>query len=209
MISLSKGQTVSLAKSAPGASKFIVGAGWDVKRGDTGLDFDIDIMAIAVGKDGKVRNETDFFYYGLGPKDDLGNLIKGKPFANADGYLFHKGDNRDGQGDGDDEQMVFDSSKVPEAIDKVVILLTIFDAETRKQQFGSIENTFVRVVDANDENNVDKTIRYEPNEEFSTETVVAVAEFYRYQGEWKLRAKGEGFNGGIVQALASYGLQAS
>lgn len=209
MISLSKGENFSLAKSAPGADTFLIGAGWDVKRGDTGQDFDIDIMAVSVGKDGKARNSNDFFFYGIGPKDDRGTLLKGKPFANAEQYLFHKGDNRDGQGDGDDEQMVLNTSKVPADIEKIIILLTIFDADDRKQKFGSIENAFVRVVDAADDSNVDKTIRYEPNEEFSSETVVAVAEFYRYNGEWKLRAKGEGFNHGIIQALASYGIQAS
>lgn len=205
MISLSKGGNISLSKESPNSTKFLVGAGWDRKRGDGGHDFDVDIMAISVGSDGKARGDQDFFYYGNGPRDANGHLLKGQPFTNAAKYLFHKGDNRDGEGDGDDEQLILDTSAVPADITKIIVLLTIFDAETRRQQFGSIENAYVRVVDAETPEDESKTIRYDMTEDFGMATVVTVVEFYRHNSEWKLRAKGEGYSNGIADALRSYG----
>lgn len=202
-ISLSKGGNVSLAKIAPSTTRFLVGASWDARTTD-GAAFDLDVMALMVKDDGKVRSEKDFIYYGIAL---AAGKPQGSPFESPDGSIHHNGDNLTGAGDGDDEQIIIDTAKIPADISKVVVLLTIFDAANRKQNFGQVRNARLRIADAaapdTDLSHFDMT------EDFSTETVVNAIEVYRNGADWKMRAVGQGYANGIVAALADYGVNAS
>ncbi len=198
-ISLKKGANVSLSKEAPSVTKFHVGLGWDARTTD-GAPFDLDVMAVSVGANGKTRDDNDFFYYGLASP-------KGAPFDSADGSLHHNGDNLTGAGDGDDEQLVIDTTKVPADIEKIVVLLAIYDADTRKQSFGDVRNAYLRVAD--EANQSTDIVKLDLSEDFSTEQVLNVAEFYKKDGEWKVKHVGQGYGNGLVAALADFGLNAS
>lgn len=202
-ISLSKGANVSLAKIAPNTTRFLVGASWDLRTTD-GPAFDLDVMALLVKADGKVRSEKDFIYYGIAL---AAGQPQGSPFASPDGSISHHGDNLTGAGDGDDEQIVIDTAKIPADIDKIVILYTIFDAAGRKQNFGGVRNARLRIADAGAPDT--DLSHFDMTEDFSTETVVNVAEVYRNGADWKLRAVGQGYANGIVAALADFGISAS
>ncbi|WCK55586.1 TerD family protein [Aneurinibacillus sp. Ricciae_BoGa-3] len=190
-ISLSKGQRIDLTKTNPGLKKVIIGLGWDIKHYDGGFDFDLDASAFLLGADGKAKSEQDFIFY---------NNLQG-----GNGSVVHTGDNRTGEGDGDDEQIKIDFSKVPAHVDKVAITVTIHDAQARGQNFGQVVNSFVRVV--NEETN-QEIMRYDLGEDFSIETAVVVCELYRHNGDWKFNAIGSGFQGGLAALCANYGLQA-
>ncbi|MCT4508818.1 MAG: TerD family protein [Tepidibacter sp.] len=188
-IQLSKGQRIDLTKTNPGLTKVIVGLGWDTNKYDGGHDFDLDASAFLTDKNGKVINEIDFVFY---------NNLKG-----GNGSVIHTGDNRTGEGDGDDEQIKIDFSKVPQNIDKIAISITIHDAVARAQNFGQVSNAFVRVV--NEESN-QEIVRYDLGEDFSIETAMVVCELYRHNGEWKFNAIGSGFSGGLGDLCRNYGL---
>jgi tellurium resistance protein TerD len=188
-ISLSKGQKVDLTKTNPGLKKIIVGLGWDTNKYDGGQDFDLDASAFILDASGKVKDEKDFVFY---------NNTKG-----AQGSVQHTGDNRTGEGDGDDEQVKVDLSAVPAAVEKVAFTITIHEAEARKQNFGQVSNAYVRIV--NEETNVE-LIRYDLGEDFSVETAIVVAELYRNGGEWKFNAVGSGFQGGLAALCGNFGL---
>lgn len=188
-ISLKKGQKVELTKNNPGLNKLLVGLGWDINKYDGGDDFDLDVSAFLLGSNGKVTNSNDFIFFN--------NL------EHPSGSVISMGDNLTGEGDGDDEQLKVDLSKVPADIEKIDFVVTIYDAENRKQNFGQVSNAFIRIV--NEENN-EEVIRYDLGEDFSIETSIIVGEIYRHNGEWKFNAIGSGFNGGLAALGKNYGL---
>ncbi|HWO76305.1 MAG TPA: TerD family protein [Bacillus sp. (in: firmicutes)] len=189
-INLQKGQKIDLTKSNPGLTKVMVGLGWDINRYDGKNDFDLDASAFLTDENGKVINDSDFIFY---------NQLK-----HPTGCVEHTGDNRTGEGDGDDEQILIDFSKVPAAIHRIAIAVTIHDAETRSQNFGQVSNSYVRIV--NDETHVE-LLRFDLGEDFSVETALVVCELYRHNGEWKFNAIGSGFQGGLAALCRNYGLQ--
>ena len=188
-ISLSKGQKVDLTKGNPGLKNLLVGLGWDVNVYDGGDDFDLDAAAFLLGENGKCANEKDFIFYG--------NL------EHVSGGVKHCGDNLTGAGDGDDEQITIDLSKVPANVTKIAFTVTIYEAENRRQNFGQVSNAFIRIVD---NVNGQELIRYDLGEDFSIETAVVVGELYRNNGEWKFNAIGSAFSGGLAALCQNYGV---
>ncbi|MDB5908501.1 MAG: chemical-damaging agent resistance protein [Massilia sp.] len=189
-ITLQKGGNVNLSKEAPGLKKVIVGLGWDPRATD-GDVFDLDGSAFMVKADGKVRGDSDFIFY---------NNLK-----STDGSVTHTGDNRTGQGEGDDERLVVDLSTVPAEIDKIAVAVTIHEADQRRQNFGMIGRAFIRCVNADGEREI---ARYDLSEDSSTETAMIFGELYRAGSEWKFRAVGQGFKGGLGPLARSYGVNA-
>lgn len=187
-ISLQKGGNVNLSKEAPGLTKVIIGLGWDPRSTD-GAAFDLDGSAFMLKADAKVRGDADFIFY---------NNLK-----SADGSVVHSGDNTTGAGDGDDEFVNIDLTKVPADIDKVVLGVTIHDAETRRQNFGMVGKAFIRCV--NNANN-QEVARYDLSEDSSTEAAMIFGEIYRNGADWKFRAIGQGFNGGLGPLARNYGV---
>lgn len=186
-ISLSKGGNVSLSKESPGLDEIMIGLGWDVRATD-GQDFDLDASAFVLKADGKVRADSDFCFYNN--KD-------------VDGAVIHQGDNRTGDGDGDDEQVKIILSKIPAEIDKVAIAVTIHEGEQRSQSFGQVSNAFIRAVDNKTGAEI---VRYDLSEDASTETAMILGEVYRNGAEWKFRAVGQGFKGGLGPLASNYGV---
>ena len=189
-VCLQKGQKVSLTKTNPWLTHVIVGVGWDVNQFDTGGSFDLDSAAFMLTDSGKVSAQEDFLFYG--------NL---KP---PSGSVEHLGDNRSGEGEGDDEQIRIDLSKVPANISKIAFTVTIYEADTRRQNFGQVNNSFVRIYNA-DTN--EELIRYDLGEDFSIETAAVFGELYRNGDEWKFNAIGSGFQGGLAALCANYGIK--
>ncbi|MGE6631939.1 TerD family protein [Bacillus sp. NPDC077027] len=189
-IQLSKGQRVDLTKTNPGLTKCIIGLGWDTNKYSGGADFDLDASAFLVDANNRCQNDTDFVFYN--------NL------QHPSGGVTHTGDNRTGEGDGDDEQILVDFSKIPANIDRIGITVTIHDAEARSQNFGQVSNAFVRVVN---EEGGEELIRFDLGEDFSIETAVVVCELYRHGAEWKFNAIGSGFSGGLASLCKNYGLE--
>lgn len=189
-ISLSKGQRIDLTKTNPGLTKVVIGLGWDTNKYDGGHDFDLDASAFLLDDSEKVSNEQDFVFY---------NNTTG-----GNGSVVHTGDNRTGEGDGDDEQIKVDLTSVPADINKIAFTITIHEAEARGQNFGQVSNAYVRVV--NEESN-EELIRYDLGEDFSIETAVVVCELYRHGNEWKFNAVGSGFSGGLAALCRNYGLE--
>ncbi|HIT86868.1 MAG TPA: TerD family protein [Candidatus Coprocola pullicola] len=188
-ISLQKGQKVDLTKTNPGLTKICIGLGWDVNKYDGGSAFDLDTAAFLLGENGKVREQGDFVFYG--------NL------NHSSGAVTHLGDNLTGEGEGDDEQIMIDLSKVPADVQRIAFTATIYDPEVRKQNFGQVSNAYIRVVDS--ANNTE-LIRYDLGEDFSIETAVVVGELYRNGSEWKFNAIGSGFQGGLAALCGNYGI---
>jgi tellurium resistance protein TerD len=187
-ISLQKGGNVNLSKENPNLSKVIVGLGWDPRATD-GAAFDLDASGFLQKNDGKVRGDADFVFY---------NNLK-----STDGSVVHLGDNTTGQGEGDDERLTVDLSKVPADIDKISFCVTIHDAEARKQNFGMVGKAFIRCVDANGEKEL---ARYDLSEDSSTETAMIFGELYRAGADWKFKAVGQGFKGGLGPLAKSFGV---
>ena len=188
-VNLKKGQKVSLTKEAPGLAKVVVGLGWDVNQFDTGGDFDLDAAAFLLGDSGKTAGSGDFVFYG--------NL------KHASGAVEHLGDNLTGVGDGDDEQIKVDLTKLPDAITHVAFTATIYEAETRRQNFGMVNNAFIRIVN---EASGEELLRYDLGEDFSIETAVVFGELYKHNGERKFNAIGSGYQGGLAALCANYGV---
>lgn len=189
-INLKKGQKINLTKDNPGLNKAIIGLGWDTNKYSGGYEFDLDASAFLVGNNGKVNDDLNFVFYN--------NL------QDPSGAVVHTGDNRTGDGDGDDEQIIIDFSKVPSDIDKIAITVTIHEAEERGQNFGQVSNAFVRIV--NEETDVE-VLRYDLSEDFSIETALVFCELYRNNGDWKFSAIGSGFSGGLEALCKNYSLQ--
>lgn len=187
-ISLSKGGNLSLSKTDPNLKKLLIGLGWDV-RATSGQDFDLDASAFLLTSMGKVRGDHDFIFY---------NQLR-----SADGAIEHTGDNRTGAGDGDDEAIKVDLTRISPDIDKIAITVTIHDAQLRGQNFGQVANAFVRVV--NEETGAE-VVRFDLAEDYSVETAMVFGEVYRHNGEWKFRAVGQGYSGGLAAMCHQYGI---
>jgi tellurium resistance protein TerD len=189
-VSLSKGQKVDLTKSNPGLTKVVVGLGWDTNKYDGGKEFDLDASAFLCKADGKSDAEgKDFVFYGAK--------------VHPSGAVEHTGDNRTGAGDGDDEQIKIDLSKVPADIEKIDITVTIHEAVERNQNFGQVSNAFIRIFNEADNTEL---LKYDLGEDYSTETAVVFGQLYRNNGEWKFNAIGAGFAGGLAALCNNYGV---
>ncbi len=187
-VSLNKGGNVSLSKEAPGLQAVLVGLGWDA-RTTTGTDFDLDASALVVGQNGKILSDAHFVFFN--------NL------TSPDGSVEHTGDNLTGEGEGDDEAIKVNLVGVPAEADKIVITVSIYDAEPRQQSFGQVRNAFIRVV--NQADNVELT-RYDLSEDASTETAMIFGELYRNGQEWKFRAVGQGYSTGLAGIARDFGV---
>lgn len=187
-VSLSKGGNVSLSKEAPGLSEVIVGLGWDPRVTD-GTEFDLDASVFVVGENGKVLDESSFIFY---------NNKK-----SVDGSVEHMGDNRSGQGDGDDEKVTVKLTGLAAAVKKLVFAVTIHDSDARKQSFGQVSNAYIRVVNKADGKEL---ARYDLSEDASTETAMIFGELYRAGEEFKFKAIGQGFAGGLKPLAEAHGV---
>jgi tellurium resistance protein TerD len=187
-ISLQKGGNVNLSKEAPGLTKLTVGLGWDIRATD-GAAFDLDGAVFLLNQSGKVRSDNDFIFY---------NNLK-----SADGSVVHSGDNRTGAGEGDDETITIDLSTVPADVDRIVVGVTIHDAEARRQNFGMVGKAFIRCINANGNAEI---ARYDLSEDGSTEAAMIFGEVYRNGADWKFRAIGQGFQGGLGPLAKNYGV---
>ncbi len=188
-VSLKKGQKVSLTKGDPGLTHVVVGLGWDVNAYDTGDDFDLDGAAFLLTDSGRVSDAKDFVFYG--------NL------SHPSGSVLHMGDNLTGAGDGDDEQIRVDLTKVPASVTRIAFTVTIYEAETRHQNFGQVSNAFVRIYN---EANGEELLRYDLGEDFSIETAAVFGELYKNGDEWKFNAIGSGYQGGLAALCNNYGV---
>ena len=188
-VSLKKGQKVSLTKGNPGLKNVVVGIGWDINAFDTGGDFDLDAAAFCLTDSGRVSDSNDFVF--------CGHLV------HPSGAVQHMGDNLTGAGDGDDEQIQIDLSKVPANIEKIAFTVTIYEADSRMQNFGMVSNAYIRM---SNEETGEEMIRYDLGEDYSTETSMVLGELYRHNGEWKFNAIGAGYAGGLTALCNGYGL---
>lgn len=188
-ITLVKGQKIDLTKTNPGLKKVIIGLGWDTNKYSGGHSFDLDASVFLVGSNGRTNHDEDFIFY---------NNLESRNKA-----VIHIGDNRTGEGDGDDEQIILEFDKMPADVDKMAVAVTIYDALERGQNFGQVSNAYVRVLD---EATGAELIRYDLGEDFSIETALVVCEIYRHAGEWKFNAVGSGFQGGLAALCKNYGL---
>ena len=187
-VSLTKGGNVSLSKEAPGLKSVHVGLGWDARVTD-GQGFDLDASVFLLTESGKVRSDADFVFY---------NNTRG-----ADGSVEHQGDNLTGDGEGDDEVVIVDLDRLPADVQKLSFAVTIHDAEGRSQNFGMVSNAFIRVLNKDGGREI---ARYDLSEDASVEAAMVFGELYRHSGEWKFKAVGQGFRGGLGPLAQSYGV---
>jgi tellurium resistance protein TerD len=187
-VSLSKGGNVSLSKEAPGLTAVAVGLGWDV-RTTSGADFDLDASALMLANTGKILSDSHFIFFN--------NL------TSPDGSVQHTGDNLTGEGEGDDEVINVNLASVPPEVDKIVVAVSIYDAESRGQSFGQVRNAFIRVVN---QANGQEIARYDLSEDASTETAMIFGEVYRNANEWKFRAVGQGYSTGLRGIAQDFGV---
>ena len=187
-VSLRKGGNVSLSKEAPGLKAILLGLGWDVRATD-GQAFDLDASVFILGSNGKVREDSDFIFY---------NNKTG-----AGGAVQHQGDNLTGQGEGDDEVVLVNLVGLPADVDKIAVAVTIHEAEQRKQNFGQVSKAFMRVCNAEGNSEI---ARYDLSEDASTETTMLFGEIYRHSGDWKFKAIGQGFAGGLEPLAKNFGV---
>ncbi|MDP1978924.1 TerD family protein [Undibacterium sp.] len=188
-ISLQKGGNVNLSKTDPNLNNVLVGLGWSSRASD-GHDFDLDASLFMVGENGKVRSDNDFIFY--------------NQLTSTCGSVEHTGDNKTGAGDGDDEAIKLTLNLVPAEIKRLVVAVTIHDAEGRKQNFGQVHDAYIRIV--NNETN-GEIARFDLSEDYSTETAMVFGEVYRHNGEWKFKAVGQGFAGGLSALATQHGVQ--
>lgn len=189
-VSLQKGQKVSLTKNNPGLTNVVVGLGWDVNAFDTGGNFDLDTAAFLLTDSGKVGSSDDFVFFG--------NL------THVSGSVQHLGDNTTGAGDGDDEQIKINLSAVPANITKIAFTVTIYDAEARHQNFGQVNNAYIRIYN---EATGEELLRYDLGEDFSIETAAVFGELYKNGDEWKFNAIGSGYQGGLAALCGNFGVE--
>ncbi|VXB35777.1 tellurium resistance protein [Burkholderia sp. 8Y] len=188
-VSLSKGGNVSLSKTAPSLTRILVGLGWEARATD-GDDYDLDASAFMVGENGKVRGDEDFIFY---------NQLDSRCSS-----VEHTGDNRTGAGAGDDEALKIDLTLVPNHVKRVVVCVTIDEAEARRQNFGQVSGAFMRIVDLDNDVEI---ARFDLSEDYSTETAMIFGEVYRHNDEWKFKAVGQGFAGGLESLCGQFGVQ--
>ncbi|MFC1609142.1 TerD family protein [Patescibacteria group bacterium] len=190
-VSLKKGQKVSLKKVAPGLTALIAGLGWDPRKTE-GVKFDLDVSMFLVGADGKVPGgDTEYFVFYGNPTGPNGSVI-------------HQGDNQDGSGEGDDEQVMVDLTTIPGNVEKIVIAVSIDEAEARGQNFGQVDNAYVRLV--NPEND-EEVLKYDLSEDACIETAMIFAELYKHNGDWKFNPVGQGYAGGFRALVEEYGIE--
>ncbi len=187
-VSLAKGGNVSLSRAAPSLKKILVGLGWEA-RVTTGDDYDLDVSAFLLSEIGKVKSDDDFIFY---------NQLKSQC-----GSVEHNGDNRTGAGDGDDETMTVNLEKVPGTVKRIVFCVTIDDAERRRQNFGQVSDSFMRIVNLESDTEI---ARFDLAEDYSTETAMIFGEIYRHNDEWKFKAVGQGFAGGLESMCKQFGV---
>lgn len=187
-ISLQKGGNVALERAAPGMSKCLLGLGWDARATD-GADFDLDASVFMLASNNKVRSEKDFIFFN--------NLVSDCR------SVEHTGDNLTGEGDGDDESIKLDLNKVPADVEKIAVAITIHEGEQKGQNFGQVSNAFIRIVD---QQSNEEVVRYDLSEDYSIETALIFGELYRHNGEWKFKAVGQGFDGGLEPLVRHYGI---
>jgi tellurium resistance protein TerD len=187
-ISLQKGGNLSLSKTDPSLRQVLVGLGWAARSSD-GADFDLDASLFMVQDNGKVRGDHDFIFY--------------NQLTSTCGAVEHTGDNKTGAGEGDDEALKIRLADVPPAIARLVIAVTIHDAEARRQNFGMVQDAFVRIVNLVTDAEI---VRFDLSEDYSTETAMIFAEIYRYNAEWKFRAVGQGYAGGLAALATQHGV---
>jgi tellurium resistance protein TerD len=190
-LSLSKGGNISLSKTDPGLKKFLIGLGCD-ERATSGASSDLDASVFMINAGGRVRGDHDFIFY--------------SQLESHDGSVIHTGDNRTGEGDSDDEAIKVDLGKIPADVQKLVVPVTIHHAEKNGLNFGMVGNAFIRVV--NDETGAE-VVRYDLGEDFAGETAVEFGEVSRHNGDWKFRAVGQGYNGGLMAMCQRYGISAT
>ncbi|MEN0128990.1 MAG: TerD family protein [Brevundimonas sp.] len=187
-ITLAKGGNVSLSKEAPNLTAVLVGLGWDA-RTTSGQDFDLDASALLVGTSGKVLSDAHFIFYN--------NLVS------PDGTVEHTGDNRTGEGEGDDESVKLNLAGMAVNVDRIVFAVSIHEADARRQSFGQVRNAFMRIVNQADGQEI---ARYDLTEDASTETAMIFGEVYRYGAEWKFRAVGQGYDSGLLGIVRDFGV---
>ncbi|MBV9930666.1 MAG: TerD family protein [Alphaproteobacteria bacterium] len=187
-ISLAKGGNISLSKEEPGLRNVLVGLGWDARESD-GADFDLDASAFLLTAAGKVRSDGDFIFY---------NQLR-----SPEGSVEHTGDNLTGSGDGDDEAIKVDLTRIPPDVERLAFAVTIHEAVARRQNFGMVRNAYIRIVNSDSDREV---ARYDLGEDYSTETALIFGEVYRYGGDWKFRAVGQGFQGGLAALARGFGV---
>jgi len=187
-VSLSKGGNVSLTKQAPGLTAVTVGLGWDL-RTTTGTDFDLDASALVLDASGKILTDQHFVFFN--------NL------RTPEGGVEHTGDNTTGAGEGDDEQIKVSFAAMPAEAERVAFAVSIYDADTRSQNFGQVRNAFIRVVNQADNSEL---ARYDLSEDASTETAMVFGELYRNGAEWKFRAVGQGYASGLAGIAMDFGV---
>ncbi len=189
-ISLVKGQKVSLDNNLTHA---LVGLGWDTNRYDGGYDFDLDASVFLLGENGKLQRDEDFIFY---------NNLRSRNDA-----VIHTGDNLTGEGEGDDEVIMIDFTKIPDDIKRIAICVTIYEAAERGQNFGQVSNAYIRIAKLADEfDTVGETVlKFDLEEEFSIETALVVAEIYNKNGQWRFNAIAGGYQGGLEAIVRSFG----
>jgi len=187
-ISLTKGGNVSLSKEVPGLAAVTVGLGWNARSTD-GNPFDLDASAFMLKADGKVRSDADFIFY--------------NQKNSADGSVEHMGDNRTGAGEGDDEVVKLGLARLPAEVGRVVFCVTIHEAPERRQNFGMVSGAYIRILNGADGMEI---ARYDLSEDASTETAMVFGEVYRHNDQWKFKAIGQGFGGGLKPMAESFGV---
>lgn len=188
-ISLVKGQKIDLTKGNSGLQEVVFGLGWDTNKYDGNEDFDLDVSAFLTDSTGKITGECDFIFYN-------------QP-SHPSGAIIYSGDNRTGEGVGDDETMLVNLSKIPSNIEKISFTANIYDAENRLQNFGMVSNSYIRAYVPSTK---EELFKYELDEDFSLETGIVAGELYRRNGEWKFNAVGSGYTGGLSTVARSFGL---
>ena len=189
-VSLTKGGNVSLSKEAPGLKKLSIGLGWDVRKTD-GQGFDLDAMVFLVTEAGKVRSDSDFVFF--------------NNKTSSDGSTVHAGDNRTGQGDGDDESVNVNLESIAPEVQKIVVAVVIYEGEKNNQNFGMIERAYVRIINADGNSEI---ARYDLTEDGGTVTAMVFGELYRHNSDWKFKAVGSGYAGGFAALVREYGVNA-
>lgn len=190
-VNLSKGANISLEKAAPGMTTAIVGLGWNPRTTD-GAPFDLDASVLLLADTGKVRSQADFVFY---------NNLTGD-----NGAVQHLGDNRTGEGEGDDEQIKVTLGQVSPDVQRITFVASIDQADARGQNFGQVSDAFIRVFDADDPTNADKGARFDLGEDAATESALVFGELYRNGAEWKFRAVGQGYSSGLAGVIKDFGL---
>jgi tellurium resistance protein TerD len=188
-VKLVKGERVNLNKEAPGLKKIIIGLGWDPNNTNTGYDYDLDASAFVLGTNGKVLGDEWFIFY--------------NQLESPDKAILHTGDNLTGDGDGDDEEIIVDLNKIDIKVERIVFTVTIHEAVERGQNFGQITNSYIRILDANTNKEI---LKYELDEDYSTETAINFGELYKKGNEWRFKAVGNGFNNGLIDFCRNYGV---